>query len=112
MLTNKGVVISARIIEESIDKAARQQTGSVAGYPSAITAPQSIPNMPQTSSKVYHYPIAETSRGIAVYDGRNFADNIRVFYTKGKSSFTYLGVWTHSGAASGQFVFCGTRSQL
>jgi hypothetical protein len=71
--------------------------------------------MPNTgSSTVRHYPIAQTTAGVDVYTGKNFADLIRVFYISGKKAspaFTYLGVWTHVGASTGQFLHCKTTAE-
>lgn len=85
------------------------------GYPSGITNPKSLgQGIPSGfSGKLDHYPIAETMSGTAVFNGRNFADNLRVMYQykKGSDDATFVGVWTHANAASGQYIWCGTRAQ-
>ncbi|KAI4864029.1 hypothetical protein F4820DRAFT_449457 [Hypoxylon rubiginosum] len=112
----KWVVIPAVTVTDSIITAARlaDQNRKQDGYPSRISNPQNLPGIPSGfSGTLQHYPIAETMSGTAVFNGRNFAENIRVMYQYDPNSqeATYVGVWTHANAESGQFVFCGTPTQ-
>lgn len=93
----------------------RDQNQQQDGYPSRIRNPKSLgQGLPSDFSGVLmHYPIAETSSGTAVFDGRNFAENLRVMYqyTVNTQEATFTGIWTHANAASGQYVWCGTMAQ-
>jgi hypothetical protein len=102
------------VIEASINQAARTRTGDRDGYPSKIKYPESLPSLPSgVKGTIYHYPIAGTSRGTAVWTAREHQNDLRVFYVKGTASGTasgtpweYVGIWTHAGAARGQFLKC------
>ncbi|XXH00014.1 hypothetical protein Hte_006355 [Hypoxylon texense] len=113
----KWVTISAQTVADSIIHAATltDQKKTQDGYPSPIVNPQSLgQGLPAGfKGKLEHYPIAETMSGTAVFNGRNFADNLRVMYQYDKNSAeaTFIGVWSHANAASGQYVWCGTRAQ-
>ncbi|KAI1399769.1 hypothetical protein F4819DRAFT_488196 [Hypoxylon fuscum] len=113
----KWVIISAQTVADSIIQAATltDQNKKQDGYPSRIVNPQSLGQGVPTGfkGKLDHYPIAETMSGTAVFNGRNFADSLRVMYQYDKNSAeaTFIGVWTHAHATSGQYVWCGTRAQ-
>ncbi|KAI1776218.1 hypothetical protein F4818DRAFT_413427 [Hypoxylon cercidicola] len=115
--TGQWFSISPQTIEESIKKASDLQDRNqvIWKYPSTINTPTTLPGWPhrQPRRSVWHYPIAETSRGTAVFDGRNYGDMTRVMYThdKNSSKATYAGIWTHHNTGSNAYRMCATWTE-
>ncbi|KAI4864311.1 hypothetical protein F4820DRAFT_449149 [Hypoxylon rubiginosum] len=109
--------ISPNTISESIKKAADLQDRNkiIWQYPSTINDATTLPGWPHGKPRrtVWHYPIAETSHGTAVYDGRNYGDMTRVMYTHKKDSdtATFAGIWTHHGTEGNAYYMCGTGTE-
>ncbi|KAI6088354.1 hypothetical protein F4821DRAFT_277319 [Hypoxylon rubiginosum] len=102
-------------IQKAIEKGGQlQNEGNQVGpdrdnkYPFAIKDPDSLPGMPDAykdAKNMQHFPM---KNGKSAYNGARKPKPERVMYThdKGSDEATYVGLWTHEGASTGQYKQC------